>query len=201
MNPNLDQNIFAEIVRPLRDLATAERLWLTVDHPRGTELMAQGATAAHVFVLEAGLVKLAYATPDGGERVKSFIVDQGVFGPAIGDDEGRYSAVTLEPSTVAPSRCAGWPSASARMPTSKPRSPDSTVGSADARRRASCRCCARARRNGTSPVAIAQRSLPARQHAVLENVAEHGAGVSVEWSPSENGLPNGLFCRKVDFEP
>ena len=100
MNSGLDNDHLEEIIRPLRDLAVAEGLWRVVEHPRGTELMAQGAAAEHIFVLDQGLVKLTYATAEGGERVKSFIVDKGVFGAAIGDDEIRYAAVTLETSVV-----------------------------------------------------------------------------------------------------
>lgn len=103
MNPSLEgKKIVEALIAPLRTLAEAERLWRPVEHSRGIEVMTQGAEAGHVFVLEQGLVKLSYATPDGGERVKSFIVDRGLFGPALGDVEERYSATVLEPSiTVA----------------------------------------------------------------------------------------------------
>ena len=101
MNPGLAKADFMNSqLAPLREQARRERLWRPVETPRGVELMAQGGPARFIFVLEAGLVKLAYATPDGGERVKSFIVDVGVFGPGLGEEEGRFSATTLELSTT-----------------------------------------------------------------------------------------------------
>lgn len=101
MNPGLADATFVDaILGPLRLLAEHERLWRPVTSPRGVELMAQGAAASSIFVLERGLVKLAYGTPDGGERIKSFIADRGIFGPGLGEDEARFSAVTLEPSST-----------------------------------------------------------------------------------------------------
>ena len=103
MNRGLAETELVEaLIAALRSLAVRDRLWHPVESPRGAELMGQGAPATSMFVLECGLVKLAYATPDGGERIKSFIVDRGFFGPSFDDIEGRYSATTLEPSlTVA----------------------------------------------------------------------------------------------------
>lgn len=101
MNSGLERgDFFGGVIAPLRALAEAERLWRPAQQLRGVALMSQGADAGRVFVLERGLVKLVYATPDGGERVKSFIVDQGLFGPALDDAEERYSATTLEPSVT-----------------------------------------------------------------------------------------------------
>lgn len=101
MNSGLEHAEFVgALLAPLREQAHRDRLWRPVETPRGVELMAQGGTAPSIFVLEAGLVKLAYATPDGGERIKSFIVDVGLFGPGLGEEEGRFSAITLEPSTT-----------------------------------------------------------------------------------------------------
>lgn len=101
MNPGLSEpEIIDALAMPLRQLAERDRLWRPVSNPRGTELMSQGRPATSLFLLERGLVKLAYATPDGGERIKSFIVDRGVFGPGLTDAEGRYSATTLEPSVT-----------------------------------------------------------------------------------------------------
>lgn len=101
MNSGLSGDDFLEpLIAAVRRVAESERLWRPVEHLRGSALMRQGDDAGHIFVLLRGLIKLAYATPDGGERVKSFIADRGVFGPAIDDVEERYSAVALEPSRV-----------------------------------------------------------------------------------------------------
>jgi CRP-like cAMP-binding protein len=88
------------LLAPLRDAALSDRLWRPVANPKGFELLAQGAPASCVFVLESGLVKLAYRTAEGGERIKSFIVDKGLFGPGLGEKEVRFAATTLEPSTT-----------------------------------------------------------------------------------------------------
>jgi len=97
MNPGLSNVAFVEaLIAPLRDRARSEGLWRPVAVSRGTELMLQGAAAPSVFVLESGLVKLAYLTAEGAERIKSFIADRGLFGPGLDDDQGRYSAVALE---------------------------------------------------------------------------------------------------------
>ena len=103
MNLGSGQAEFMEsLLAPLRELARRECLWRPADTPRGVELMAQGGAAPSFFVLQSGLVKLSYATPEGGERIKSFIVDAGLFGAGLGEVEGRFSATTLEPSrTVA----------------------------------------------------------------------------------------------------
>lgn len=101
MNQGLsDAGFFDALVDPLRAAALRDRLWRPVASARGVELMAQGGPATSFFVLERGLIKLSYATPDGAERIKSFIVDRGVFGPGLDDAEGQYSAVTLEASST-----------------------------------------------------------------------------------------------------
>jgi CRP-like cAMP-binding protein len=101
MNSGLAPTEFMwSLIEPLREHARRDGIWRPLQTARRVELMAQGGPAPFLFVLEAGLVKLAYATPDGSERIKSFIVDVGLFGPGLGDEEGRFSAITLEPSTT-----------------------------------------------------------------------------------------------------
>ena len=97
MNQGLEIEGF---LHPLREQACRDRLWRPVAQPRGTALMTQGGTTPALYVLCAGLVKLAYLTPEGGERIKSFIVDLGVFGAGTSDADARFSAITLEPSTI-----------------------------------------------------------------------------------------------------
>lgn len=101
MNPgSAPADFIAALLAPLREAACADGLWRPAPVPRGMTLMRQGAPAPSVFVLEAGLVKLAYLTPEGSERIKSFIADQGLFGPGTGEDEGRFTATALEPSRI-----------------------------------------------------------------------------------------------------
>lgn len=88
------------LTEPLRLIAERDRLWRVNHVMPGAELMAQGGAAASVFVLLSGLVKLTYATPEGGERIKSLIVDCGLFGPDLDGAEVRYAAVAIEPSLV-----------------------------------------------------------------------------------------------------
>ncbi len=101
MNPGLDAatNPIEAVIAPLRGAAEQDGLWRPAKHPANHDLIQQGAMGRVVFVLLEGLVKLAYATPDGGERIKSLIVDRGVFGvqPAT---ESPYFGRTLERSTV-----------------------------------------------------------------------------------------------------
>lgn len=101
MNRGLEAaiNPIEAVIAPLRTAAEHDGLWRPVEHPANHDLIQQGTVGRVVFVLLEGLVKLAYATPDGGERIKSLIVDRGVFGvqPAT---ESPYFGRTLERSTV-----------------------------------------------------------------------------------------------------
>lgn len=90
----------------LRERATSEGLWQPRHHERGTELLRQGEPCGDLLVLTSGLVKLTYLTPSGDEWIKSFIVDQGVFG-TMESGVSRFGAVAGEHCTVA-SVPAGW---------------------------------------------------------------------------------------------
>jgi CRP-like cAMP-binding protein len=85
----------------LRRHAVARSLWRPREVPKGATLFAQGEAVPDVFVLDRGLVKLVYGTADGEERIKSFIVDRGVFGGTEGEAPGSYAAVAPEPVTLA----------------------------------------------------------------------------------------------------
>ncbi|MET4682323.1 Crp/Fnr family transcriptional regulator [Brevundimonas faecalis] len=81
---------------------------LGLGRPRGFEkgevVFRQGDAARDVYVLRRGLVKLFYVTRDGRERIKSFIVDGGLFGSRrsqIGDGSSAFSAACLEQSEIA----------------------------------------------------------------------------------------------------
>jgi CRP-like cAMP-binding protein len=52
------------------------------------------------MLLTSGLAKLTYLTRSGDEWVKSFIVDQGIFG-ALEGEVSRFGAVAIEPCIVA----------------------------------------------------------------------------------------------------
>lgn len=101
MNPDLSAEEFdvGNVVMALQDAAVADGRWEPCGYASGSVLLEQGETTNELLVLRRGLVKLAYATPDGTEWIKSFIVDLGLFsavdipGPAA---ESRFSAICLE---------------------------------------------------------------------------------------------------------
>ena len=70
---------------------------------KGANIFDQGETCPDVFVMTQGLVKLHYITLDGKEWIKSFIVDQGVFGSRASQSLGQpstFSATCLEDCVV-----------------------------------------------------------------------------------------------------
>lgn len=105
MNPGLDErgSPAGRLLSQLRELALqdkvwGDRLWTARACPKGHVLFDPDNAPADLFILTEGLIKLVYVTPEGDERIKSFIADQGLFaaegnGPAFG-------ARTLEPSTI-----------------------------------------------------------------------------------------------------
>lgn len=88
------------LINLLRERATSAGLWQPQCHDRGTELLRQGASCDRLLLLTGGLAKLNYLTQSGDEWIKSFIVDQGVFG-AFEGGVTRFGAVAIEPCTVA----------------------------------------------------------------------------------------------------
>jgi CRP-like cAMP-binding protein len=84
----------------LRERATGAGLWQPQRHGRGAALLRQGEPCDRVLLLTAGLAKLTYLTPSGDEWIKSFIVDQGVFG-ALEGGASRFGAAAIEPCIVA----------------------------------------------------------------------------------------------------
>ncbi|MGY1521866.1 Crp/Fnr family transcriptional regulator [Luteimonas sp. A482] len=70
----------------------------------GEPVFRQGDRCSDVFVLRSGLVKIAYVTHHGRERVKSFIADTGLFGSRSAQLEGvgsPFAATCLEDSSLA----------------------------------------------------------------------------------------------------
>lgn len=104
MNLGLDGRDFDinMLVAPLRSMARHENLCRSHKHQKGDVILRHGDAVSDTFVLETGLVKLVYPMANGDEWIKSFIVDQGIFGSV---DEGdaaqpsRFSAHTIEPGT------------------------------------------------------------------------------------------------------
>ncbi|MBU3028868.1 Crp/Fnr family transcriptional regulator [Paracoccus marinaquae] len=100
MNPGsaAEESAPEALLRQIRIKARADELWHLRDCPAGTQVLVQGVATPDLFVLQGGLVKLDYLTPDGRERIKSFIVDRGLF--AIEDADLSFGARTLEPSQI-----------------------------------------------------------------------------------------------------
>lgn len=70
----------------------------------GEHVIRQGEPCTDVFILRSGLVKIAYVTHHGQERVKSFIADTGLFGSRSAQLDGcgsPFSATCLEESSLA----------------------------------------------------------------------------------------------------
>jgi CRP-like cAMP-binding protein len=84
----------------LQEKASDAGLWRVEPHGRGAELMRQGAPCDQLFLLKNGLVKLTYLTPSGEEWIKSFIMDEGLFGSLDGANS-RFGARAVEACAVA----------------------------------------------------------------------------------------------------
>jgi CRP-like cAMP-binding protein len=90
----------SRLIALLRERAIGAGLWQPELRDRGTELLRQGERTDGLMALTSGLAKLTYLTQSGDEWIKSFIVDQGVFG-AVEAGVSRFGAVAIEPCTVA----------------------------------------------------------------------------------------------------
>lgn len=102
MNLGLEKrNIYVELVSRLERSARCAGLWKPEGVGRKRTIIRQGETPKHVYVLTSGLVKLNYTTQSGDEWIKSFIVDQGLFGPTSSDSSASmaYGANSVEAST------------------------------------------------------------------------------------------------------
>ncbi|MFM1960533.1 MAG: hypothetical protein RL588_2050 [Pseudomonadota bacterium] len=83
------------------DLLEADALrsgeWRARSVCSGTEVFARGQDSAPVCILTRGLVKLCYPLAGGEVWTKSFIVDQGVFGPLSASEPApSFGALALE---------------------------------------------------------------------------------------------------------
>lgn len=105
MNPDLSAVDFdvAQLIDLLRHLAIRDGHWLPRAKPKGSVLIRQGHESAGLFVLQKGLVKLAYQTAGGDEWIKSFIADPGLFAasdPWSAHVPSRFTAECLEACDV-----------------------------------------------------------------------------------------------------
>lgn len=90
----------SRLIIMIKERAAAAGVWEPEGFEKGAELLRQGSSCECLLVLTSGLAKLTYLTQAGDEWVKSFIVDQGVFG-AIEGEVSRFGAVAIEQCTVA----------------------------------------------------------------------------------------------------
>ena len=88
------------LIAMIRERASGAGLWQPQVHAKGTELLGQGLPCDHLFVLTSGLAKLTYLAQSGDEWIKSFIVDEGIFG-ALEGAVSRFGATAVEPCNVA----------------------------------------------------------------------------------------------------
>lgn len=100
MNPGLVEpdSPVNKMLGKLRSLAAVDQSWVERSVRKGQSLFDQDNAPTDLFILTQGLIKLVYLTPEGDERIKSFIVDQGVF--AVEQGTLPFGALALEPSTV-----------------------------------------------------------------------------------------------------
>lgn len=100
MNLSLVEQDFPihDLLGKLRSLASLDKLWAESIFRKGQSLFDQDNAPTDIFILTQGLIKLVYITPDGEERIKSFIADQGIF--AAENDALAFGARALEQSTV-----------------------------------------------------------------------------------------------------
>jgi CRP-like cAMP-binding protein len=105
MNPGLSAADFdvGELIALLRTRAIRDGRWTPCRKPKGSVLIRQGQESAWLFVLQKGMVKLAYRTAAGDEWIKSFIADTGLFAandPWSAHAPSRFTAECLEPCDV-----------------------------------------------------------------------------------------------------
>lgn len=105
MNPGLSADDFdvMQVIGMLRSLAIRDGRWASSSSPRGRILIRQGQVSPVLFLLQRGVVKLAYQTAAGNEWIKSFIVDAGLFAandPWSADAPSRFTAECLEPCDI-----------------------------------------------------------------------------------------------------
>lgn len=94
MNRSLDLEHFSSflLIEQLQQLAEREYLWRIRTMAKGDAVFGPETDCRDVFLLLNGLVKLSYLAPGGGETIKSFVVDQGMFGREDnGPDFGAYA--------------------------------------------------------------------------------------------------------------
>lgn len=92
------------LIAPLRATAKQDGIWHSRGYQKADIMLHRGDAADDVFILLSGLIKLVYPTANGEEWIKSFIVDEGLFGSIDDGDAAqpsRFSAHCIEPCVVA----------------------------------------------------------------------------------------------------
>jgi len=86
------------LVRALEMRARRAGRWRLLQVEKRAWLFDQDIAPGDLHVLMSGLVKLVFLTPQGDERIKNLIVDQGVF--AVDDLAVRFGAQAIKPSEL-----------------------------------------------------------------------------------------------------
>lgn len=80
------------LIEQLQRLAESENLWRVRAVAKGETIFGPETNCRDVFLLVDGLVKLSYLSVGGSETIKSFVVNQGMFGREdAGPDFGAYA--------------------------------------------------------------------------------------------------------------
>lgn len=80
------------LIEQLRRRAESENLWRVRAVAKGETIFGPETNCRDVFLLVDGLVKLSYLSVGGSETIKSFVVNEGMFGREdAGPDFGAYA--------------------------------------------------------------------------------------------------------------
>ena len=88
----------AQVIEQVRERAARDGIWREHAVAAGRAIFDPDTAQRDVFVLVGGLVKLSYLSANGTEAIKSFVVDEGIFGREEGGVD--FGACAVEPSRV-----------------------------------------------------------------------------------------------------
>lgn len=99
MNCGLEMNSPpTELIALLRLHAGREGVWQPTLYAKGRLIERREAAPPRLVIVEEGLVKLSFVSTDGNERVKAFIVAEGLFDQIGAAGEPIVEATCLEPT-------------------------------------------------------------------------------------------------------